>query len=202
MLEDYAIVQPFSLSVRLKPGETHCETSELPLGSAEHEVLHGIAYGVAAKGLDSLSSYLRHGHSGYVWAGRREILQKHGFYRANILGNADLNIAQAMFGGSKYLKTDRLSPRGKAHLGNWADAFYGDVLGSVSYLPGTVYHLWHGNKEDRLYHGRLEILIQHDFDPDADLAESPTGPLVWNSHKPDLHRWCEEYFALRSEDPK
>jgi hypothetical protein len=200
LLEDFAVVQPFSLSVRLQPGESKCATDDLPLGSAEHEVLHSMAYGVAAKGPECFRSYLEHGHSGYAWAARRAILQKHGFYHANVLGNADLNIAQAMFGGDRYLKVDRLSPAALAHLNDWANAFFGSVRGSVTYVEGTLYHLWHGYKQNRMYHGRLEVLIEHEFDPDKDLAISPEGPLVWSSDKPALHDWCRRYFAQRDED--
>ena len=200
LLSQYVVVQPFFLSVRLKPGETRCEIEELPLGSAEHEVLHGIGYGMSAKGPACLSSYLAHGHSGYAWAARRSVLEKHGFYWANVLGNADLNIAQAMFGGDKYLKTDRLSPAAQEHLKKWANEFYESVQGSVTFVDGTLFHLWHGYKSKRLYHGRLEVLIEHDFDPDRDLAVSPEGPLVWASDKPGLHEWCREYFAFREED--
>jgi len=200
LLTQYVVVQPFFLSVRLMPGETSCDIAELPLGSAEHEVLHGIGYGVSAKGPTCLSSYLAHGHSGYGWAARRRVLEKHGFYRANVLGNADLNIAQAMFGGEKYLKTDRLSPAAQQHLKTWANEFYESVQGSVTFVDGTLFHLWHGYKKNRLYHGRLEVLIEHDFDPEEDLAVSPEGPLVWASDKPALHEWCREYFAVREED--
>ena len=200
LLEEYCVVQPFSLSVRLQPGETECSTEDLPLGSAEHEVLHSMAYGVAAKGPDCLSSYLEHGHSGYAWAARRSLLLKHGFYYANVLGNADLNIAQAMFGGARYLKTDRLSSQATAHLYTWSDAFYKSVRGSVAWVDGTLFHLWHGYKKDRLYHGRLRVLIEHEFDPEVDLAVSAEGPLVWSSDKPELHQWCRRYFALRAED--
>lgn len=110
-------------------------------------------------------------------------------------------MAQAMFGGARYLKTDRLSRKAVSHLSRWADRFYRDVEGSVTCVPGTVFHLWHGNKEDRLYHGRLKVLVEHDFDPENDLRPSAEGPLIWSSEKPGLHRWCEEYFALRAEDP-
>lgn len=105
-----------------------------------------------------------------------------------------------MFGGEKYLKMDRLSCAGQAHLKAWANRFFESVAGSVSYVDGNLFHLWHGYKRDRLYHGRLQVLLENDFDPENDLAESDGGPLVWASDKPGLHRWCREYFALRAED--
>ena len=199
-LERWVMVQPFALSVRLEPDETRVDVDDLPVGSAEHEVLHGIAYGVSRKGYESLSGYLTHGHSGYAWAGRRDVLERHGLYDANILGNADLNIAHAMFGGRRYLRTDRFSEKASNHLKRWADRFYEDVRGSVGYVDGVLYHLWHGSKQDRLYDRRLRVLIDNDFDPEADLTCDEGGAYRWSSDKPTLHAWCRDYFALRRED--
>lgn len=199
LLERFVVAQPFSRSARLLPGEASVDIDELPVGSGEHEVLHGMAYGVAAKGPTCLSRYLEHGHCGYAWAARRSVLAKHGLYDANILGNGDLNTAHAMFGGDRYLKTGRLSERAASHLSRWANAFYEDVQGSVGYLDGTIYHLWHGQKADRRYIDRLEVLIEHDYDPERDLS-ADGGAYRWASDKPVLHAICGEYFTRRRED--
>ncbi len=199
-LERYVVVQPFASSVRLEPGETTCDIDDLPVGSAEHELLHGVALGVANKGHRVLSRYLEHGHTGYAWAARRNVLDRHGLYDCNILGNADLSIAYAMFGGRRFLKTERFGPKATEHLAKWADAFFEDVRGSVSHVDGVVYHLWHGYKSDRLYDRRLRVLIDNDFDPEADLVCSPGGAYRWASDKPEFHRWCREYFSRRRED--
>jgi len=199
-LEDHVVVQPYSRSVRLRAGETEAPPGPLPLGAAEHQVLHGIAWGVGAKGPDVLDRYLAHGHSGYAWAGRRAVLARHGLYDANVLGNGDLNMAHAMFGGPDRLKEERLSPAAAAHLGRWAAAFHADVRGSVGWVEGTVLHLWHGDKADRLYDRRLTVLEEHAFDPETDLAVAPSGAYRWASDKPGLQAWCADYFRRRRED--
>lgn len=200
LLLRHVVVQPFELSVRLEPGETSIDVAELPLGNAEHEVLHSIAYGVYAKGPSCLDRYLAHGHSGYAWAARRSLLERHGLYDANILGNADLNIAHAMFSGERDLKLDRLSERAQRHLRAWARRFHEDVAGSVAFVPGVLYHLWHGNKADRLYDRRLQVLIENDYDPEQDLAVAEEGYYRWASDKPELHAWCARYFEVRREE--
>lgn len=203
LLERYVVVQPFSLSVRLRHGERWCDTDGLPLGNAEHQVLHSIAYGVMAKGPECLDRYLVHGHSGYAWAGRRSVLARHGLYDANILGNADLNIAHAMFGGPDLLRVGRLSDKARSHLDRWAEAFGAEVAGSVAHLDGTLFHLWHGDHRDRRYGERLRVLIDNDFDPEVDLAIDPaSGAWRWASDKPALHQWCRDYFRVRREDPE
>lgn len=199
LLERFVVVQPFSRSARLLPGESSIDIDTLPIGSGEHELLHGMAYGVAQKGLGAMHRYLVHGHSGYAWAARRSLLERHGLYDANVLGNGDLNIAHAMFGGSRYLKTERSSEHAARHLRRWADAFFEDVQGSVGFVEGTVYHLWHGKMADRRYIDRLDVLIEHDFDPLRDLSHDG-GAYHWSSAKPGLHAVCREYFARRRED--
>jgi hypothetical protein len=198
-LQRHVVVQPFSRSARLLEGETSIDIDVLPVGSGEHEVLHGMAYGVAAKGLGSLARYLVHGHSGYAWAARRSLLERHGLYDANVVGNGDLTIAHAMFGGSRYLRTERLSERAALHVRRWADAFHEDVRGSVGFVEGTVYHLWHGKMADRRYIDRLDVLIEHDFDPERDLCHAG-GAYRWASSKSALQAVCREYFERRRED--
>lgn len=198
-LETHVMVQPFTMSVRLARGETWIDLDGLPVGSGEHEVLQGMAYGVSRKGYGCLGSYLDHGHSGYAWAGRRDVLAEHGFYEANILGNGDLNIALAMFGGADYVSKTRFSDKARKHLEAWARRFHGDVRGSVGYVEGVVRHLWHGNKRDRLYDVRLTVLKDHDFDPDNDLGYDDAGVLRWKVDKPGLRDWCRRYFEMRKE---
>ncbi len=200
LLESYAIVQPFRWSVRLLPGERWADYAQLPLGCGDNEAHYGVADGVSRHGLDSLSSYHLHGHTGYAWAGRRSILQKHGFYQYNPLGNADLNMACAMFSGCLNLKLERFSAASGRHLMAWAERFYGDVQGSVACADGAVFHLWHGSKENRLYEKRLTVLVDNDFQPEIDLRASSNGAFEWASDKPALQQWCKDYFIGRQED--
>lgn len=200
LLESYAIVQPFRWSVRLLPGETRAEYTQLPLGCGDNEAHYGVADGVARHGLESLNNYHLHGHTGYAWAGRRSILQKHGFYQYNPLGNADLNMACAMFSGCLNLKLERFSASSGRHLMAWAERFYGDVQGSVACAEGAVFHLWHGSKQNRLYEKRLTVLVENDFQPEDDLKVSSNGAFEWATDKPALHQWCKDYFVGRQED--
>lgn len=199
-LERWVVVQPFSLSTRLERGETWTDVDALPQGAGEGEVLHGMAYGVSRKGHASLARYLEHGHSGYAWAARRAVLEKHGLYDANVLGNGDLNIAHAMFGGSRALKLDRFSPAAARHLSRWADAFFEDVGASVGFVEGTLFHLFHGKKEDRRYLDRLSLLVDHGFDPEGDLERTAEGAWRWRRGGTELARVCGEYFRARRED--
>ncbi len=69
-----------------------------------------------------------------------------------------------------------------------------------SFLAGMVYHLWHGDRSNRQYLSRHDILNRYDFDPDADVDLNADGLMQWASHKRELHSAVAEYFTDRAED--
>lgn len=152
-----------------------------------------------------LADYGAHGHAGFAWAARRELLARHGFYDCQILGNGDFVMAHAMFGdedfwNGRHGECKRLSQPLLRHIVEWSRRLYTDVRDSVSYVPGRVLHLWHGDQRDRLYDRPLTILTQSQFDPRTDLVRDPTDCWAWGSHKPALHEWARGYFSVRRED--
>jgi hypothetical protein len=84
---------------------------------------------------------------------------------------------------------------------SWKNAFNADVHGSCSYVPGTVFHLWHGNIADRAYLQRLRVLKEFQFDPSKDIEiEDRYKCWRWSSDKPQLHAWLRKYFSDRKEE--
>ena len=199
LLDEYVVVQPFSHCVRLPRGAFSCEPATLPAGPGEGELFHGMAWGLWAKGRQSLAHYADHGHTGFAWAARRDVLSRHGLYDANLLGNGDTDIAHAMFGSSEYWGLRKLGAAARAHLRSWAGPFAASVRGSVSHVDGVVTHLWHGSPQHRLYDRPLEVLGS--FDPERDLALDPrTGLYRWADASGELRNWSESYFHGRRED--
>jgi hypothetical protein len=86
------------------------------------------------------------------------------------------------------------------HFREWAEPIFDAIKGDVGYVPGDVYHLWHGSFEDRRYVERYHRLAAFDFDPETDIALSDTGLWSWSSDKPEMHAFVREYFASRNED--
>ena len=70
----------------------------------------------------------------------------------------------------------------------------------MSYIPGRLFHLWHGELRNRRYGQRHRARELLDFDPGADIAIDRGGCWRWNSDKPDLHEYVRNYFAQRRED--
>jgi hypothetical protein len=201
LLDRYVVVQPFSTACWLRRGEDSAPPEAFSPGVGEGRWLHSIAYTMARKSdpLKALGNYFAHGHTGFAWAARRELLEQHGFYDRLILGGGDVAMARALF--SPEAVDDALySPRLAADLDVWRRALYRDVRGSVGCVGGRVVHRWHGNAAARRYQDRLAILRAFAFDPRADVVEDSNGCLAWASDKPELRRLTQAYFNERNED--
>jgi len=163
LLESYIVVQPFDTACWLPKGMTSApEQSFFGYGNREGQSLPGMAYTMskAEDKREALSSYFKHGHTGFAWAIRRAVLDKHGLYDCQILGNGDFVMGHAMYGSEDFWnghnwECNRLSPQLLTHITAWSRKFYEDVRGSVFYVPGRTVHLWHGNQADRQYDDRL-----------------------------------------------
>ena len=138
---------------------------------------------------------------GLAWAGRREVLDEHGFYDACILGSGDRAMLCAALGKFDYgVGALRMNERRKEHYLAWARAYFAAVGGRVAYIPGTLFHLWHGALQDRRYQHRHRQLASFDFDPFADIAIHHNGAWRWASDKRELHAFVKSYFESRNED--
>ena len=138
---------------------------------------------------------------GLAWAARRSLLSNHGFYDAFIIGGADSAMARAAFGWlDDVIKRARLNARQEKHYLEWAIPFHDAIQGNVQNIRGKLYHLWHGDFDNRQYLHRFVNLAAFDFDPEKDIAISNKGPWTWASHKPALHSYLKSYFESRNED--
>ena len=138
---------------------------------------------------------------GGAWAGHRALLEKHGFYDANILGGGDLAFAHAAFGCFHDVANIlHLTRTHTEHYLDWAQTFFDDVRGNIGYLKGDLFHYWHGSWVDRSYSERNKAFIRFEFDPYVDIEIDDCGGFRWSSCKPELHDYVRTYFDLRNED--
>ena len=138
---------------------------------------------------------------GLAWASSREVLDKHGLYDGSILGGADRAMACAALGRFEFAEEALLmSPIRMRHFLQWAQPFYETIQGAIGYVPGDVYHLWHGEYHNRQYNERQEILNRHDFDPGLDIRRNHEGLLEWSTGKSEMHNEVADYFVSRKED--
>ncbi|MGH9673934.1 MAG: hypothetical protein ACRD44_12200, partial [Bryobacteraceae bacterium] len=138
--------------------------------------------------------------TGGAWAARRELMHRHGLYDACILGSGDRAFLGALLGSFpaviRYILMN--GPRAEHYL-RWAEPLHDAVRGHVGFCPGTVRHLWHGDRANRRYQGRHVDFARYDFDPGVDIAID-NGGWRWNSDKPEMHQFVRDYFSARMED--
>ncbi len=109
-------------------------------------------------------------------------------------------MAGSMYGWLNYAYLRHFTPALRGQVDDWMRSFHEDVRGHVGYLPGTVAHLWHGERDNRRYAERLRILTRFEFDPQTDLRLSTEGLWEWTGRKPELEHSVREYFRSRRED--
>ena len=218
-LETYHVVQPFHRLVRLS---RQYKTSraflngrkKLERGKGEGQSYEGIGY-LARRELTrhrTLADARSHGYTGFAFVARRSVFDSPSsirLYDFSVVGGGDVLIAHAMYGNfngsgvsrAPYYYANRLDelPSFRNHYESWARRFYSIIGGSVGYLTGTAFHLWHGDRAKRQYRSRFRILIEEDYDPVKDVRITDAGALVWSSSKATLHRRVAEYFSSRDE---
>lgn len=135
---------------------------------------------------------------GGAFAARRSVMSA-GLYDRHVMGENDNIFAYAVLGA-----LDRVTPATTAFarsIREWELRFAASRTDFTSaHLPGTIYHLWHGDLTHRGYLSRSETLRLYDFDPSNDLAIHENGCFRWNSPKPGLHDATHIYFRSRLED--
>lgn len=196
-LDEYALVQPFA--------RVHLLPRGAPPGPHPDATFRDSAAAAFATDLavdDWMQRFGDHGGRkvglGYAWAARRDLLRRHGFYDAAIIGGGDRAVVCAAYGHfAGLIEKHRMNPRQKQRFLDWAVPFQADVGGRVGWIDGDLYHLWHGHIESRRYAERHAALAAQAFDPYTDIAIGEGGVWQWNSDKLALHRMLAEYFVSR-----
>ena len=138
---------------------------------------------------------------GFALAARREIIESHGLYDAMIIGGGVRAHMAALYGQQETLaKTYQLNKARREHYLSWARPYHEAIAGSVGYIPGKIFHLWHGEGKNRKYRERHRKFASFEFDPDADLRIGANGAWHWNRSRPDLEEFFANYFLSRAED--
>lgn len=138
---------------------------------------------------------------GIAWAGHREILQEIGLYDACVIGGGDKAMALASAGHAQMLTSKRpMTDMHEKHYLTWAELFGACTTDRVGFVPGTVFHLWHGHFKRRGYEQRHKLLKQLEFNPYHDLVMAENGTWRWAQHSTSLKSSVRDYFFGRLED--
>jgi hypothetical protein len=139
--------------------------------------------------------------NGLAWAARRELLDRHGFFDACIIGGGDramISAAHRCF--DQLARRHYMNRRQRERYMAWAEPFYDSVRAETGFVDGDIFHLWHGDIRERHTRARHEGLAQFQFDPFADVAIEDNGSWRWDTDKPEMHDYVCRYFASRQED--
>ena len=100
-------------------------------------------------------NYDIHGHVGFAWAARRNILDRVPLYDKALIGGGDHIIAHAAAGqiGHKCI-TKSFTDDIKDVL-DWSEQFDNVVRGKLAYVKGHLFHIWHGDINKRDYFNRI-----------------------------------------------
>jgi hypothetical protein len=119
------------------------------------------------------------GNPGMAFASRVSTIKKHHFYDKNIVGAGDLILIACLFNRIDELFENReLSSAHKSDIKKWASKIWQENY-KVSFLPGQLYHLWHGNLKNRNYATRWKILSSHKYDPLKSLTINSSHTWSW-----------------------
>lgn len=196
MLDTTAVLQPFAAVVRLPRGATYDN------GSGRRWRSFAAVYEDDPT-IGACGDFGPHGHTGFAWAGRREILDAVGLYDACIAGSADHLMAHVFARQFENACIDRIvgtTGPYREHFRRWARRADALVGGRLRATPGSLRHLWHGDVTNRRYVERNAELARAGYDPESHLALSASGSWQWQDAPHGLREWMVEYFASRKED--
>ena len=138
-------------------------------------------------------------HSGYAWAmNRKAYNQLGGLYERSILGSGDYNIAMSLINMGEYTISKEAS---ESYINDIKEYATRAIKLKVGYVPGAIRHHYHGNKLNRQYIQRWQVLIKHKYDPKTHVLRNKDGILVPSCVFPkEMQADIMTYFMERKED--
>lgn len=106
--------------------------------------------------LSGHTNYDVHGHVGFLWGFRREILDRVPIYDRALIGGADHILAHAAAGQIPHKCIEKSFTDNLDEILEWSRAFHVAVQGRLGYVQGDLYHIWHGDIADRQYLKRIK----------------------------------------------
>lgn len=165
-LKQHNIVQLFEYCVHLNKDELKPSfdlTPEKPKSTTfqrHPQVWRSFAANYVTTNFSDCTDYNKHGHVGFAWGAKREVLDKIELYDKALIGGADHIIAHAAAGHIPHQCITNAFNENIDDVLNWSRRFFDVTKGNLSYVKGDLYHLWHGDIDRRRYLQRIK-----DFTP-------------------------------------
>ena len=139
------------------------------------------------------TNYDKHGHVGFAWGARREVLDEMPLYDKALIGGADHIMAHAAAGQIGHSCITKSFTDDIQAVNNWSVLFYNLINGKIGYVKGELYHIWHGDLGKRQYLKRIQ-----DFTSKAKtITERDENGLFVTTNGDD--EYVKQYFNHRED---
>lgn len=143
------------------------------------------------------------GRPGLAWAANLDAFNHvGGLIDYCILGAGDWYMAHGLI-GSMSVTTENSSAPYVKKLYQWQELCERWIKRDVGYVPGVVFHDFHGKKANRFYGTRGKILVDNAYSPETDIKYDGQGLLqleTWEPRQIKLRDQIRGYFRARNED--
>lgn len=197
-LKKYKIIQPFEYCVHLNKDEfkptfdVDSYKGTVSNSKLRHKQLWRSFCANHTIGLSNDCNYDIHGHVGFAWGAQRDVLEKVPLYDRALIGGADHIIAHAAAGQIPHNCITKSFTDNLTDVINWSKRFYSVINGNIGYVKGDLYHIWHGNIENRQYLKRIQ-----DFTiKNKEIINKDKNGLYITNDKKDIP-YIKEYFEQR-----
>jgi len=137
-------------------------------------------------------------HSGYAWACTHDFYNRiNGLFEYGIVGSGDFYLVKALYNLEN--KVNGIS----IYFDDFYKKYFDNIVNQkpkIGYVPVIIKHYYHGDKNNRQYNSRNNILIKNNYDPEKDITKDNNGLLI-PTFKCSENMLSEilEYFKNRKE---
>jgi hypothetical protein len=138
-------------------------------------------------------NYDVHGHVGFAWGARREIIDTVPLYDKALVGGADHIIAHAAAGQINHNCITKAFKETTDEIESWSRRFHYIVNGRIGYVEGDLHHIWHGDITKRQYLKRVQ-----EFTPQTKAITKKDSNGLYET---DDDSYVKDYFIHREVKP-
>lgn len=162
-MQKSTIIQPFEYCVHLEKDEIkpsfsmdEVHATHLP-NQINPKVWRSFAANFATSDLWEDQYYDNHGHVGFAWAARREVLDEVPLYDKALIGGADHIMAHAAVGQIPHSCITKSFNTQIDTIIQWSKQFSRATRGQLGFVKGDLCHIWHGDVKSRDYFKRIKM---------------------------------------------
>lgn len=194
------MIQPFEYCVHLEKDlyepnfNVNAYRKECGNPITRHKMLWRSFCSNHSNGMSAHMNYDVHGHVGFAWGIKREVIEKvPGYlYDKALIGGADHIMAHAGAGHINHNCITKSFTDNLEEVNEWSRMFYNAVEGKLGFVSGDVYHIWHGDLKDRQYLKRIQ-----EFTGKSKKIQTRDENGFYVEEDDDINDYMNNYFLVR-----